>query len=295
MFGEQGGGDWYDVGISGPGINGIVALGDTENGSPPVNPIGAFIETEDLHNFSVTSGDGGQTIDFEWNSFASEVYTVVSSADPENDGPPASWAPVEGLQDLAASLPLNQHSIARPADAARFYHLLTSPVPSLFSDDFESGAAGWTTLINDENGDTVWELGTPLASTGPIAGANDSANAWSTNIGDYGPDSNIALRSPAIDLSALPGALLNLDVFRDADGFGDVAFVRFLRADDQTVLGDPASIDMTVFDTEWTSIEIPVDPAAIGETILIEFNFQSDSSADAFSGISIDNVSISAN
>ena len=134
-----------------------------------------------------------------------------------------------------------------------------------------------------------------MASTGPIAGADDSANAWSTNIGDYSPDASIALRSPAIDLSALPGALLNLDVFREADGFGDVAFVRFLRADDQTVLGDPASIYMTVFDTEWTSIEIPVDPAAIGETILIEFNFQSDSSADAFSGISIDNVSISAN
>ena len=52
---------------------------------------------------------------------------------------------------------------------------------------------------------------------------------------------------------------------------------------------------MTVFDTEWTSIEIPVDSAALGETILIEFNFQSDSSPDAFSGISIDNVSISAN
>ena len=260
-----------------------------------IDNISISVAAPDVHNFVVASGDGGQTIDFEWNSFASEVYTVVSSADPENDGPPESWAPVEGLQDLAASLPLNQHSIARPADAARFYHLLASPVPSLFSDDFESGAAGWTTLINDENGDTVWELGTPLASTGPIAGADDSANAWSTNIGDYGPDSNIALRSPAIDLSALPGALLNLDVFRDADGFGDVAFVRFLRADDQTVLGDPASIDMTVFDTEWTSIEIPVDAAALGETILLEFNFQSDSSADAFSGISIDNVSISAN
>ena len=40
VFGEQGGGDWYDVGISGPGINGIVALGDTENGSPPVYPLG---------------------------------------------------------------------------------------------------------------------------------------------------------------------------------------------------------------------------------------------------------------
>ncbi|MAF22813.1 MAG: hypothetical protein CMP26_09485 [Roseibacillus sp.] len=295
VFGEQTGLDWYDVGISGPGIEGIVALGDTENGSPPVNPIGALIETEDVHNFAVANGDDGGTIDFTWNSFASEVYTVVSSADPENDGPPTSWEPVEGLQGLSAALPLNRHSIARPADASRLYHLLASPAPSLFSDDFESGAEGWTTFVNDENGATQWELGRPEASTGPSAGADDSANAWSTNLGDYGPDSNISLRSPAIDLSGLPGAQVNLDVFRDADGFGDIVTVRFLRADDATLLGDPANIDMTVFDTEWTSIEIPVDGAALGETILIEFNFQSDSSPDAFSGISIDNVSISAN
>ncbi|NIP92927.1 MAG: hypothetical protein GWO24_05475, partial [Akkermansiaceae bacterium] len=36
VFGEQGGGDWGDLGISGPGIQGTVALGDTDNGSPPV-------------------------------------------------------------------------------------------------------------------------------------------------------------------------------------------------------------------------------------------------------------------
>ena len=39
VFSEQGGGEWYDVAISGSGIPGIVALGDTENGSPPVYPI----------------------------------------------------------------------------------------------------------------------------------------------------------------------------------------------------------------------------------------------------------------
>ena len=66
-----------------------------------------------------------------------------------------SWEPVEGLQGLSAALPLNRHSIARPADASRLYHLLASPTPSLFSDDFESGAAGWTTFVNDENGATV--------------------------------------------------------------------------------------------------------------------------------------------
>ena len=47
MFGEQGGGEWTDVAISGPGIPGIVALGDTENGSPPVYPIAANPEDSD--------------------------------------------------------------------------------------------------------------------------------------------------------------------------------------------------------------------------------------------------------
>ncbi len=39
VFGEQVGGDWVDMGISGPGIPGIAALGDVANGSPPVYPI----------------------------------------------------------------------------------------------------------------------------------------------------------------------------------------------------------------------------------------------------------------
>jgi hypothetical protein len=36
VFGEQTGGEWADLGISGPGIVGTVALGDTVAGSPPV-------------------------------------------------------------------------------------------------------------------------------------------------------------------------------------------------------------------------------------------------------------------
>ena len=36
VFGEQTGGDWLDLGISGPGITGTVALGDVANGSPAV-------------------------------------------------------------------------------------------------------------------------------------------------------------------------------------------------------------------------------------------------------------------
>ena len=93
----------------------------------------------------------------------------------------------------------------------------------------------------------------------------------------------------------MPGAELSFEAFRDADGFADTAQLRFLRASDQVQLGAAVELDMTVFDVDWTTIEIPVDPAAIGETIILEFNFISDSSADAFSGLSIDDVSISAN
>ena len=249
----------------------------------------------DIHNFSVSSEDGGDTLDFEWNSYASEVYTVVSSTDPEGDGLPETWTPVPGLENLTATVPLNTHSIPSPGDPLRIFHLLAGPVPALFEDDFESGAEGWTTLVNDPSGNTAWELGSPVGSTGPLEGADGSLNAWSTNLGDYGTDSDISLRSPSIDLSAIPGAELSFKAFRDADGFADIASVRFLRAADQVQLGAAVDLDMTIFDTDWSTIEVPVDPAALGEVILIEFNFASDSSPDAFSGLSIDDVSVSAN
>ena len=49
---------------------------------------------------------------------------------------------------------------------------------------------------------------------------------------------------------------------------------------------------MTVFDLDYTTIEVLVPAAAIGESILIEFNFVSDGSLDSFSGLCIDNVNV---
>jgi len=166
--------------------------------------------------------------------------------------------------------------------------------PPLFLDDLESGAPGWTTVVNDGGGNTEWQLGAPVGSTGPLAGAEDSAAAWCTNLGDYGIDSDISLRSPAIDLTEVPGAILSFEAFRDADGFADTAEVRFLRAADQVPLGAPVALDMTAFGIDFETIEIPVDNAAIGETVIIEFNFVSNGSADAFSGLTLDNISVEA-
>ena len=51
-------------------------------------------------------------------------------------------------------------------------------------------------------------------------------------------------------------------------------------------------MDMEVFDNDWTTIRLPVAPEAIGENVLSEWNFVSDSDPDAFSGLSIDDVEV---
>jgi hypothetical protein len=218
----------------------------------------------------------------------------VTTEDPAGSPDPNLWTPVAGLENLAATPPLNSHSIARPAGDLRFFKLVAGPVPALFSDDLEGGNNGWTTLVNDEASNTVWELGTPGGTTGPLSGSGDSGTAWSTNLGDYGPDSDVALRTPAIDLSGLGGAVLRFDQYRDADGFADAAFVRFLRASDEVQLGAEIPIEMGTLDTDWNPSSVTVPAEALGETILVEFRFVSDGSVDAFSGLSLDNFELSA-
>ena len=90
----------------------------------------------------------------------------------------------------------------------------------------------------------------------------------------------------------MASAELTFKAFRDADGFGDSAVVRFLRAADFLQLGAETALDMTVFDIDYTSLSIPVVPEALGENVIIEWNFISDGSADIFSGLSIDDIEV---
>ena len=49
---------------------------------------------------------------------------------------------------------------------------------------------------------------------------------------------------------------------------------------------------MMILDIDYTTIEVFVPEAAIGESVIIEFQFSSDSSADIFSGLSLDNIRV---
>ena len=99
----------------------------------------------------------------------------------------------------------------------------------------------------------------------------------------------IESKAPAVNVDT-PGP--EQQAYRDADGFGDAAVVRFLRASDLSQLGGEVPIDMEVFDNDWTTIRLPVPPQAIGETVLIEWNFISDDTPDTYSGLSIDDVRV---
>ena len=177
----------------------------------------------------------------------------------------------------------------------RYYHLIAGPVPPVFREDFESDT-GWTAIQNDGLGNTVWERGEPTggsSATGPISGSEDSGNCFSTNLGDYGSDSDISLRSPVIDLTGLTGAVLNLDIWRDADP-ADTAAIRFLDSNTLQPLGGDIPIDLADFDTDWNNFDAPVPAEALGATVILEIQFTSADTGGQFTGLSVDAIEISA-
>jgi len=248
--------------------------------------IGPAPEVEITEFYRTGTGD----IQISWKSSQDRQYDILSN--PDLNTPRVEWVEVAGAQDIQGDASgITTAVVAPPFPETGYLVVREEGLPAPFEDDLET-ETGWTVIVNDANGNTNWERGTPNGSTGPLTGADGSANAWCTNLGDYGPDSDISLRSPAIDLTGVVAAELSFEAYRDGDGFGDIASVRFLRAADQVQLGAETSIDMTTFDINWTVQTIPVEAEAIGESIMIEFNFVSDSSPDVFSGLSIDNVEV---
>ena len=258
---------------------------------------GIHVPTSKLRITEFSREPGTDNLRISWDSKPGMKYNLRSVVDPSEaqNGEPGAWPPVEGQQEIEATPPTNTILLPLPPEDSRYFVVeeFVPPPVTIFSDDLESGAEGWSTIVNDETGNTQWELGTPSATTGPLRGANESENAWTTNISDYGPDSDISLRSPAIDLSGVAKADLSFKAFRDADGFGDSASVRFLSAADFQPLGEETSLDMTTVDQEFATITIAVVPEALGEDIIIEWNFVSDNSPDdQYSGLTIDDIKV---
>jgi autotransporter-associated beta strand protein len=176
-------------------------------------------------------------------------------------------------------------------NAQQFYRLVLTPVipptPPL-SENFESGATGWTTGSDGDTG-TAWELGVP-ENVGPAA-AHSPGNCFGTNIrGLYGVNANVWLRSPVIDLTTAPSATLRFWQFKNIEPGMDSGSVRLLDASDNSELVVVvAVVDGTT--ANWEQVSCALPPAALGRPIKLEFRFRSDGDL-TFAGWYIDDVAV---
>ncbi|MCP4894047.1 MAG: hypothetical protein GY911_09580, partial [Actinomycetales bacterium] len=179
VFGEQGGGDWTEVGISGPGIPGIVALGDTANGSPPVYPIGVAAEDSD--------------------------------GDDLPDGWETSWAAINDLTQLGPG-----DFDADGSTDLEEYNARTDPTDADSdgdgSTDGAEATAGTDPLDADSDGDGL--LDGVETGTGTFVDANDTgtdpldADSDGDGVGDQ---TEIAFNTDPNDAASKPDGIAELD------------------------------------------------------------------------------------
>ena len=144
-----------------------------------------------------------------------------------------------------------------------------------------------------------------LLPVGPISGADASLNCLGTNImADYGPNADVFIRSPQIDLTdpSLTGAELRFQQWVDLEYIDPIAFaegfIRVLRASDDSQLGAVVAIINGAAgpSLDWSVFSANLPPEALGEMIKLEFQFISDfvNLGGPWDGWYIDDLSVTA-
>ena len=226
----------------------------------PMDPIvvsGAL----DANGFSLT-----------WNSEIGDSYTIWGSNDL------IEWVELAvGFPDGGASSVFTTWTDADTSAMMEFYQVAFVPPPSLFEDDFESGASGWDTVTNEgHNGSTRWELGAPTSGPGS---ATSPENAYGTNLdGFFDEETDVSLISPVIDLTNETSATLTFQSFveieESADGEFDNVSVSVL-AEDGTVLSENFWLSGTNTGG-WSSVAVDLPAEAFGQPIRLAFRMFED-------------------
>jgi hypothetical protein len=224
------------------------------------------------------------------------LRSIVDPSDPLN-GELADWPIFSGNQDIEATPPENTLSLPYPADAERFFAVeeFRPPPVTIYSENFDGGAVipvGWSTGAHiGDTGTTQWEVGIPTHNLGP-PGAASAPNCVGTNLAtEYGPDTNIFLRTPSIDLTAAGAATVNYDQFVYTDTFfQDFGTLRVLDATDDSVIAVlEAVVEGASFD--WIHVSNPLPAEALGKMVKFEFGFVADDITGDV-GWLIDNVEV---
>lgn len=157
-----------------------------------------------------------------------------------------------------------------PAGQSAFYRAVVLAQSALFTEDFETGAPGWTHGGAGDN----WEVGAPV--NGPGA-AVSGANVYATSLtGNIEPFSNCYLRSPAIDLTGATRATLTFQQWLNIDPDPNFHWttVSVLDAGSLTVLHQFPRESGATGGYVQRSLQLPAP--VLGHNVILEFRLECD-------------------
>ena len=230
---------------------------------------------------------GGTSFSFSWVSSPGKLYQVHRSN--------AVNGPFDSIAEVTADGDLTTFADPAPVANNAFYQVANVPPAPIFEEDFETGAAGWTTQDLGESG-TLWELGKPTNGPGE---AHSPTRAYGTGLAkDYGDYTDVYLVSPVIDLTGLDNARLEFWSYRDCEPavegeLYDWCQVMILDEDGEWLVDDPIWIRGGEA-KQWRLEKAKIPAEALGQKIRLEFNFSTDGGQDngPQAGWFIDDVAI---
>ena len=230
---------------------------------------------------------GGASFSFSWVSSPGKLYQVHRSN--------AVNEPFDSIAEVTADGDLTTFADPAPVANNAFYQVANVPPAPIFEEDFETGAAGWTTQDLGESG-TLWELGKPTNGPGE---AHSPTRAYGTGLAkDYGDYTDVYLVSPVIDLTDLDNARVEFWSYRDCEPafegeLTDACQVWILDEDGEYLNDVPIWIRGGEA-KQWRLEKGKIPAEALGQKIRLEFSFSSDGGQDngPQAGWFIDDVAI---
>ena len=230
---------------------------------------------------------GGTSFSFSWVSSPGKLYQVHRSN--------AVNGPFDSIAEVTADGDLTTFADPAPVANNAFYQVANVPPAPIFEEDFETGAAGWTTQDLGESG-TLWELGKPTNGPGE---AHSPTRAYGTGLAkDYGDYTDVYLVSPVIDLTDLDNARVEFWSYRDCEPafegeLTDACQVWILDEDGEYLNDVPIWIRGGEA-KQWRLEKGKIPAEALGQKIRLEFSFSSDGGQDngPQAGWFIDDVAI---
>ena len=230
---------------------------------------------------------GGTSFSFSWVSSPGKLYQVHRSN--------AVNEHFDSIAEVTADGDLTTFADPAPVANNAFYQVANVPPAPIFEEDFETGAAGWTTQDLGESG-TWWELGKPTNGPGE---AHSPTRAYGTGLAkDYGDYTDVYLVSPVIDLTGLDNARLEFWSYRDCEPafegeLTDACQVWILDEDGEYLLDNAIWIRGGEA-KQWRLEKGKIPAEALGQKIRLIFIFSSDGGQDngPQAGWFIDDVAI---